>query len=617
MKLKLNLLVSVLVLYLLLGGYLIYSYFDFRQYLADFELIDLTPLAQIMLAFSISLFALALFSIFRIPFFHYLFKMLNLWIVIITGAIVGLFFRYSSELWDTFSAGTQQSLATAFPVSNAAIFKPLMVFAQTTLNAFKEKYLYVLLGVVIAVSLVQLVLYLPSSLRYVYHTHISPFKYIIKHIFVSVVVLTAVLFAANLYVKLDSGINPQLESLLAAEPEPVNESENAFYPMLTIWAPNVDDRNAAGRQWVSEYQAMLAYFRKQNRPVKPAEYPHFRKINLPGINPDDQAAINQIYIKRLTGSGSKFESEIKKYAERYKKPLAVVRSMEKYKKYQNPIKNTDVSYTEYFEQHNVSLLSLHRLNLLVSLIEHNSENRALTRNIFADYFFNLLVIKNSSDPVTKMFYLEKQSIIVEFLYTVLLDPAYQNSDFYKLIEYIPILDEESLDFRKVARDKILFFKKQLDSRQAYAGKGSSAAKYILEYTFKYNKTLNCIYDSVNKELNLDNKDPVAHIKVQKVKIPKARIDNVLGDIICNVSIPEYYSEYYSKAIEVNGKILMIKALAESTEKGIRDINMHVFLNNSRDKYYNPFNAQALGWDRDARRIYFEYNNGIENIRVQY
>ena len=287
---------------------------------------------------------------------------------------------------------------------------------------------------------------------------------------------------------------------------------------------------------------------------------------------------------------------------------------DRYKTYRNPTEFTGIGYTEYFTGYDASLLSLHRLNLLVGLAQQDEAGKSLVKDLFADYFFNQLVIKNSSDPVDKMLHIEKQIITADFLNTLLQVPAYQNQDFYKLINYLPVMDEEALDFSKIARSKVLYFKKQFDNHVS-SGESGVMPDYMLAYVFKYNKTLNCIYNNMDRELNLDARSPLMHVKAQQEANPKASLTNVIGDVICSVSIPGHVSDYFTRAVEANGSIMMLKARSASIEQGIPDINMNVFLNDNSEKYYNPFTKEALKWDRDMKRIYFEYNNGEENIRI--
>lgn len=614
-KIKFSPVVYVLGLYLLLGAYLNIVYIDFYQYLKGIELIDLTPIAYLLLAFAILLFVLAFFSIFRIPLFHYLFKMVHLWIVIVTGLLVYFYFKYEPALLAILDSGAEKNLAEAFPVSEGKILLPLTDLVQTALNGLRNNFIEILLVIAVVTGVIQVVLYMPSSLRYVYHTHINPFGYTFRHVFVSVIVLAALLFAVNFYMRLDSSMDPQLATLLTTESSEVSDSENAFYPMLTVWMPNVADRTSTGKQWVADYHAMSAWLKKQNRPVRLAEYPPYRNSRLLGMAPADQAGINQMYIQRLRELNFTADKELVKYAERYRAPLTVLRSLYKYKAYRNPTKYTGIGYTEYFTGYDASLLSLHRLNLLSRLAEQDAADKSLVQDVFADYFFNMMVIKESSDPVNRMLYVEKQVITAELLNTLLQVPGYQNQDFYKLINYLPIMDEKVIDFSGIARSKVLYFKKVFDSHAGHEKPGALPG-YLHDYLFKYNKTLNCIYDYMSKELNLDAKSPLIHIRTQQEEIPKARLTNIIGDVVCSDSIPVHIRDYYTRAVEANGSILMLKARSTSIEKGIPDINMNVFLNDNSEKYYNPFTKEALKWDREKKRIYFEYNNGQENLRVQ-
>jgi hypothetical protein len=617
MKVKFNPVLAIFVFYICLSAYLIFSYFSFHKYLSAIEVVNLTPVAYGLLTLGSIFLALSLFSLFRIPFFHYLFKMINLWIVILNGLILWLYFEHGYMLSDMFNTDTQQSIAKTFPVTQPEMFTPIIDLIQIALISFKEHVIYIYLAITIVLAVIQIVLYMPSSLRYVYHTHISPIKYTIKHILVSLLLLAPLLFAANYYFKLDSSLNPELEKLLAETPQSVNDAENAFFPMLTLWISESPDRNAFGKQWTSEHRKMLAYFAQLNKPMKPSEYPGYRKLLLYGMNKANQAAINQLFIKQLATNDNQLAKEIDVYIKRYQTSLDTVRSLYRYQYYQNPVNYTNQSYTQFYSDYPESQLSLHRLNLLAILIEHGSDKKSFANNIMNDYIFNIRMIRNSSDPHVKLLHIEKQTVIVQFLYNLLQNPEFQNSDVYNLINTLPALIKIVIDQKLIAQKNIQLLKNQLDlANQSLANKQSSASK-IIDYTFKYNKTLNCIYDQAAREYNLDNKDISAHIKRQMIGTSKSSLGNVIGNIICKASLANTTSDIYIKATEANGSIMLLKARSKLYEDAVSDVNIAAYLTNHSREYYNPFTGGALKWDRDTKQIYFEFNTGKENIEVRY
>ena len=615
MKIKFSPVVSVFVLYLILGSYLIFTYFNLSQSLALIEIIDLAPIAYAVLTLAAILLTLSLFSLFRIPFFHYLFKMVHLWMLILAGLLWWLYHEYGYLLSEMFSADTQQSIAHAFPVTEPGMFQPLLDLSQHSLTRFREKYVYLLLAVAIVLGVLQVVLYLPSSLRYVYHTHISPLGYTIKHILVSVLLLAPLLLLANFLLKLDAGINPNLAGFLAKVPAEMQVSENAFYPLLTVWLSELDDKSAAGQQWFKEHQQMVAYFTKNNKLVKSREYPQYRKLNLSGMDKSDQAGINQLFVQRLSTHTPEQEKAVLSYAQRYQMPLQAMQKLRAYKQYQNPIDYLEDSHTEYFKDYSGSFLALHRLSLLVSLIGHATGDQVLIKHIMSDYSFNHMIIRNSSDPEVKLLHIKKQTITAELIYSLLQDPGFQNDGMYKLVNSMPALAGEVIDHSNIARKKVKLIKTQIDQGNEQAATLRAAAAYIFDYTFKYHKTLNCIYNDAVRTYNLDGKDPLAHIRSQASTNPKPGMDNLIGNIICLASIPASDSRYYTNAVEASGKLIILKARSKMLEQGIRDININAFLTNNSTYFYNPFTGGALNWDRDARQIFFEYNDGQAMVRI--
>jgi len=614
MKLKLHPVIYILGIYVALGIYLIFAYFGIYQNLKSIAVVDLTPLVYVVLGLGVALLTLSFFSILRIPLFHYLLKMLNLWVVVLLAALLWLYYKYEIVIWNMVGVDSNSGIVKVFPVSNPEIFKPLTSLLQTGLNGFKLHYLHILLVAAIILAIVQVFFYLPPSLRYVYHTHISPFLYTVKHLFISIVLLAVLLFGLNFYIKLDSGVNPHLETLLASESQPVNADANAFFPLLTIWMPNVTDRATTGKAWVANYNGMIDYFSRAGKPIVASQYPKYEPTEFQGMNPADRGAINKLFVERMTQMNFKPGQDINTYVKRYAYALSALRSLYAYKNYHNPIPYKGFSYTYFLKDYDASMLALHRLNLLEAMAAPKTATKSITNILFSDYFFNLMVIRNCNDPVNKMLYIKKQDITIDFINTLMRNPAYQTGAFYKLINYVPVMSEQDLDYSNIARNKMLFFKNLFNSYEN-TERSSILANNIFAYAFKYNKTLNCIYANLDKELNLSNLSPTDYLKAQQSGLKKARLTNVIGDTICSVSVPEYISSDFIRAIEANGRIIMLKARSKAYENGIREINVNVFLTNNSDKYYNPFTKQALNWDRDKKQIYFVYNNGKQDVRV--
>lgn len=617
MKVKFSPVLYIFVFYICLSAYLVYAYFSFQQYLSGIEVVNLAPVAYGLLIFSSIFLALSLFSILRIPLFHYLFKMFHLWIVVLSSLILFFYFKYGHMLSDMFTMDTQQSIANTFPGAQPEMFKPLINLIQTGFKYFKEHVVVYYFIITIVLVIIQIILYMPSSLRYVYYTHISPIKYTFKHILVSLLLLAPLLFGANYYFRLDSSLNPEIERLLTADQQNVKDTDNVFFPMLTIWMPDIPDRISYGKQWISEDRQMLAMFKNINKPVTPVEYPGYRKLLLGGMSKTDQAAINQLFVKRLQKNDIKLDESIYNYVKKYQTPLKLAQSFYGFQYYRNPVNYTDRSYTDFYSDYSESFLSLERLNLLASLIGHGADLRPTIKNISDDYFFNLRMIRSSSDPNVKLLYIEKQSVIVQFLYNLLQNPAFQNGAIYNYINNLPTLIKTVIDQKRIARKNILLLKNQLDLAAQHLSANQSPTAKIIEYTYKYNKTLNCIYSHAERAYNLDNQEISDYIKRQKSVILKADLDNMIGNVICEAGIPHVKSDIYIKAVETNGRIMILKGRSKLYEDKINEVNIGSFLTNHSDKYYNPFTGEALKWDRDANQIYFKYNTGKENVKVSY
>lgn len=617
MKIKLSPVQFIFILYICLSSYLIFSYFGLQQFLSRIDVVNLIPIAYAVLIVGATLLTLSLFSLFRIPFFHYLFKMFHLWIVILFGFILWLYFQYGYMLSDLFNAETQQSIAKTFPVTKPDMFNPLINLIQVVLNHVKAHAINVYMPIAIALVVIQIILYMPSSLRYVYHTHISPIKYTLKHVFLSVLLLSPLLFAANYYVKLDDSLNPRLEALLSIKQVNIKDADNAFFPILALWTPGIADRVAYGKQWLAKDKKMLAYFHKFNKPVKPLEYPAYRELALGGMSKPDRAAINQLYVQRLLAKDPKTEEQLSNFAQKYQAPLQICQSLPQYQHYINPINYTSSSFTGFYNDFAESFLSLQRLDLAELLIQHGSDINDLVKSISGVYSFNLRMIRTSSDSNVKLLFIKNQIVVVQFLYNLLQSPEYQNETLYGFINNMPLLIKTVVGQKPIAQKNILLLKQQLDTAiKSLAGK-ESPIKQITDYTFKYNKTMNCIFDEATRKYNLDNLDVSAYIKRQKTVLPKAEIDNAIGNIICRASTPVVVSDPYIKAIETNGRIMMLKARSKLFEEKINEVNYDAYLTNHGDKYFNPFTERALKWDSSAKQIYFQYNNGKENVKVSY
>jgi hypothetical protein len=232
-----------------------------------------------------------------------------------------------------------------------------------------------------------------------------------------------------------------------------------------------------------------------------------------------------------------------------------------------------------------------------------------------EYFYNINIIRSSNDPNVKLVNIEKQTIIVQFLYNLLHDTKFQNKNIYTFIDKMPVLSKVVMSQNPIARKNINLVKSQIDTAMRSLANKQSPSARIIDYAFKYNKTMNCIYEHAKREYNLDDQKISVHIDRQRLGISKSSLGNVIGNIICKASIPGGRRDNYIKAIETNGRIMILKARSKLFEEGINDVNIGAYLTNHSGKYYNPFTAGALKWDREARHIYFEYNNGRENVKV--
>jgi len=585
--------------------------------MAEFREVNLSPVAYGLLIVSSIVLALSLFSLFRIPIFHYLFKMVHLWLVILCGLLLFLYFKYGHMLTEVTNAAMPQKIAEIFPGAHPEIFKPLVILIQDGLNNLSSRVIIVFMTITIGLAVIQIILYMPSSLRYVYYTHISPFKYTLKHILVSVLLLAPLLLLANYLFKQDTSINPKLDNLLTLKQENVDDRENTFFPMLTMWIPEVPDRVSYGKNWLSQLKKMLAYFKNRNTPVDLAQYPDYRELALGGMSKVDQAAINQLYIQRLPQDNARLDAAIAKYIQKYQAPLQIARTFDINKQYQNRIDYTDLSYTTFYSNYSGSFLSLQRLNLLVSLIDPGTTFDSLARKIRANYYFNLNVIKQSNDPNVKLLHIDKQDVIVQFLYNLLNNPKFQTDKIYKLINHLPGLPKSAMDQKLIAKNKLQLIKEQLIQANSHLSGMQSVTADFIRYTYKYNKTLNCIFDRATRVYNLDNQEISEHISRQNTKPTKASLNNVIGNQICKANIPDSKVDLYIKAVETNGRLMILKARSNMYEEKINIFNIATYLNNHSAKYFNPFSGKPLSWDRDMHEIYFEYNDGKQNVRVSY
>lgn len=609
MKIKYNPVLYILFTYICLGAYLLISFYSLQQYLSSFALADLRPVATGLLVLGLMFLVLPLLSMFRIPFFYYLFKMVHLWIVIASGLLLWLYFKFGALLTQVFNVNTPQSIATVFPVTQAEMFTPFISLIQAGITKLQTHYIQLLLVMTLVMAAVQFVMYLPSSLRYVYYTHISPLRYSFKHILVSLLLFVPVLFVLNLYLKSDSSLNPHLESLLASADATVNESDNAFYPLLGLWLPEVPNRIAYGKQWVSDYHNMLA------RASNPQDRTAYARLNLSGMKKADQGAINQLYVQWLQSNTAEIPRAILNYKTQYQNQLDTLASVYHLKAYQNPLVFTEHSYTEFYTDYRGSFLALERLSLLSYLIKASSDVNAFRNLVSDDYYFNIRTIKASSDLRIKLLYTEKQSLIQQFLYKLLQSHSFQDPRFYSLINRLPVLTTEVLDQKLIAQKSIVLLKSQLDLARQRISDSSTPTAILLEYTFKYNKTMNCIYSRADAKYNLHNLNLASLIsRPPAVTLPSA-LDNVVGNIICKAGIPASTQAFDIYAGETNGRMMILKAQSRLFEDKVSKANIATYLNNHSSKYYNPFTGGPLKWDRDNRQIYFEYTRDKDVVRV--
>lgn len=617
MKIKLNPVQYIFIFYIGISAYFIFTYFGLQQHLADIGVVNFRPVAYGLLIISSSLLALSLFSLFRIPIFHYLFKMVNLWLVILCGSVLFLYFKYVHIFPGVINTETPQKIAEFFPGSNSEIFRPMVLLLQEGLSRLNNSVIIIFMIMTLLLTIIQLILYMPSSLRYVYYTHVSPVKYSLKHILVSLLLFVPLLFVSIFLFKLDSSLNPELENLLSQKRHTIKDTDNQFYPMLSLWIPNVTDRVAYGKNWLSGFRKIPAYYRNHQASINPAAYPGYQKLSLGGMPKTDQAEINQLYIQRLQNDNAKLDMQIKNYIRKYQAPLQVARSFYSSKHYLNPIKQTSLSYTSFYNDYSGSFLSLQRLNLLENLIGSSNDTKTMIKNIRANYYFNMNVIRHSSDPIVKLLFIKKQDVVIQFLYSLLNNPKYQNVSIYKFIDHIPELTKAVIALNLIAKNKLQLINNELVQANNKLSHSQSILADFSKYTYKYHKTLNCIFERATRKYNLDNSAISVHINRQTTPIQKAALDNVIGDAICKTSITDNKDDIFIRSVATNGRIMILKARSKILENKIDVFNIGAFLNNNSQIYHNPFTDRPLKWDRDMHQIYFEYNIGRKKVRVSY
>jgi len=615
MRIKYSLLIYILVFYLLLCGYLFFAYADFHQYLVSVQSVDLAPLAYLVLATSITLFILAAFSILRIPVFHYLFNMLHLWLLVLAGAILYLYITYEIHISVAFDSDIDKLLSKHRLNIDATVFSPLVYLVNSLLALFRGLEGKILFATVILGSMIQLMLYMPSSLRYIYHTDFSSLRYTIKHVFISLVLLAPLLFAANYYLQHDDNPEPEMEELLLAKPVPVADIENAFYPMLTVLSTADGEISSAGRKWVSEFNEMLTWLEKQKQPVVPDNYPHIDQLRLGGIDVNDRAAINQLYIKRLYSDSTPYNREISRYSKKYSSALNIAASLHAFRKYANPLKYNGISHTRFYQDYQQSHLSLHRLYLLTILLAYETNPDQLITEIGKDLQLNQLVIRQSNDPAVKSLFIEKQTITVEFVHVLLKKETFNRKSMHDMIARMPAPDFIAINMKNIAHKEIIYIDRQLKKIHSFSTDSQLVNEHVIDYVFKQNRTLNCIYADLAKVLNLRGKSLQEYLASQGMVVRKASLINIVGDAICISYTQNLVGIDTAKLIELKGRVIILKARNAARINGIPDLNMAAFLNNNQNKYSNPVTGEALKWDRDSGRIYFEFTVNNKKTRV--
>lgn len=174
-----------------------------------------------------------------------------------------------------------------------------------------------------------------------------------------------------------------------------------------------------------------------------------------------------------------------------------------------------------------------------------------------------------------------------------------------------------MDQRLIARNTLELHKNDLvQANQKLSNMHSSDGNFI-RYTYKYHKTLNCIFDRARTKYNLGDLDISTYIQHLKPINTKASLDNAIGYAICQKSISDNEDDIFIKSVETNGKIMILKARSKILENKIDIFNISTYLNNHSNQYFNPFTSSPLKWNSDMHQIYFDYNNGNKKIRVSY
>ena len=174
----------------------------------------------------------------------------------------------------------------------------------------------------------------------------------------------------------------------------------------------------------------------------------------------------------------------------------------------------------------------------------------------------------------------------------------------------PLTDaERSLESVMVAEFRQLASTLSLDK---YADEASFFDKLLIQFSYKYNATLNRLYRDSLGWRDLSQLSAEQYLAAEKTALAKFEepwhdgymhiIYNPLGKTLLGISSPKY-ATFPRRTIDIDGRLRLVSLQIQIAAQKIPESEISPFLKNAAPQFRDPYTGQPMQWDK-TRGLYF-------------
>ncbi|MEQ1774175.1 MAG: hypothetical protein ABL891_10385 [Burkholderiales bacterium] len=426
-------------------------------------------------------------------------------------------------------------------------------------------------------------------------------KWIAIAVLLLVVLPVAVVIAINLF---DDKIDPQAAALGEPRASAIPETENGYFAVLAIGAPDGADAAAYARAWIAEARAAA----KENRAEKRDDVKRAKR-------PDMCDAIQKPCLAAVQEAAADWTGKIDAYQEdlaRYEK-LISSRAYEEILDYPFRLDAHLPNYAPVMAAQRAYLVRA-ALSVQAGKIEE-----ALS-SVERDIAFQRLMLGSSRTLIGKMVTVASYTRDLAFLADLLQSRAAElKPHTARLAEMLKPIAPGALRMDAALESEFGFVKHGLHNPSAtgfMGGGGSPMESAALHLFYKPNATLNQYYAS-HTQIMASLRDPPAVLAAEKDKTAPGFgewkilhfIDNPVGRILLQVGAPTFrpYAlrlhdlDAYNRLVGLGVEIIA----ADAGLDGAGEI-----VAKSDARFHDPYTGKPMAWDAGTRQLSFKANEGL-------